>query len=107
MLKSYVFYILAAFAEIAGCYSFWAWLRLHKPPWVILPGIVSLAAFAYFLTKIESTSAGRAYAAYGSIYIASSVGWQWLVENKVPDRWESVGVAICLFGGGVILFGSK
>ncbi|MDQ7784762.1 MAG: YnfA family protein [Desulfomonilaceae bacterium] len=107
MLKSYVFYTLAAFAEIAGCYSFWAWLRLGKTSWVILPGIGSLVAFAYFLTKIESEFAGRAYAAYGSIYIASSLVWLWMVESKMPDRWDVVGVAICLVGGGIILFGPR
>ena len=107
MLKSYIFYILAAFAEIAGCYAFWAWLRLHKPAWVILPGFVSLSAFAYFLTRIDSDFAGRAYAAYGSIYIAASFAWLWLVENQMPDRWDSVGVVICLIRGGVILFGPR
>ncbi|GEM_PF-1631590 len=25
-------YILAAFAEIGGCFAFWAWLRLDKSP---------------------------------------------------------------------------
>ena len=107
MLKSYVFYVLAAFAEIAGCYSFWAWLRLHKPAWLILPGLVSLAAFAYFLTRIESAFAGRTYAAYGSIYIAASFVWLWLVENEIPDKWDSAGVVICLIGGAVILFGPR
>lgn len=104
MLKSYVFYVLAAFAEIAGCYSFWAWLRLHKTAWVILPGLLSLAAFAYLLTKVDSDFAGRAYAAYGSIYIAASLLWLWLIENKMPSKWDSVGVGICLIGGGIILF---
>jgi len=104
LLKSYVFYVLAAFAEIAGCYSFWAWLRLHKTAWVILPGLLSLAAFAYLLTKVDSDFAGRAYAAYGSIYIAASLLWLWLIENKMPSKWDSVGVGICLIGGGIILF---
>ena len=107
MIKSYVFYVLAAFAEIAGCFSFWAWLRLNKPVWVILPGIVSLTAFAYFLTKVESEFAGRAYAAYGSIYITASFIWLWLVENKMPDKWDSIGLGICLLGGMVILFGPR
>ena len=107
MLKSYVFYVLAAFAEIAGCYSFWAWLRLHKPAWVILPGLLALTAFAYFLTKVDSDFAGRAYAAYGSIYIATSFVWLWLVENRVPTKWDAVGVGVCLIGGGIILLGSR
>lgn len=107
MQKSIVYYILSAFAEIAGCYSFWAWLRLHKSSWLIGPGLVSLILFAYFLTKIETDFAGRAYAAYGSIYIAASFAWLWLVENKMPDKWDTLGVVISLIGGGVILFGPR
>lgn len=107
MLKNYTFYILAAFAEIAGCFSFWAWLRMDKPSWIIAPGLVSLAAFAWFLTRIESEFAGRAYAAYGSIYIVASIIWLFLVENRMPDKWDLIGAAICLIGGGIILFAPR
>ncbi|MFP5297850.1 MAG: YibE/F family protein, partial [Actinomycetota bacterium] len=31
-------YAGAALAEIAGCFSFWAWLRLDKSPWWLVPG---------------------------------------------------------------------
>ena len=57
-------YIGAAIAEIAGCYAFWAWLRLDKSIWWVLPGLASLALFAVLLTLIDSAAAGRAYAAY-------------------------------------------
>lgn len=67
LTRSYFFYVIAAFAEIAGCFSFWTWLRLNKPIWVILPGVVSLTALAYFLTEVESDFG----AAYGSIYMAA------------------------------------
>lgn len=32
-------YILAAFAEIGGCFAFWAWLRLNKTALWLAPGI--------------------------------------------------------------------
>jgi small multidrug resistance family-3 protein len=32
--------------------------------------------FAYLLTLVESDAAGRTYAAYGGIYIASSLLWR-------------------------------
>lgn len=107
MIKSYVYYVLASFAEIAGCFSFWAWLRLKKSAWVIFPGLVSLVAFAYFLTKVNSDFAGRSYTVYGSIYIAASFVWLWLVEAKVPDKWDSIGVGISLLGGAVIFYGHR
>jgi small multidrug resistance family-3 protein len=62
----------AAIAEIAGCFAFWARLRLDKSIWWLAPGMVSLALFAYLLTLVESAAAGRAYAAYGGVYIAAS-----------------------------------
>ena len=30
-------YIAAAFSEIAGCFAFWAWLRLGKSIWWVVP----------------------------------------------------------------------
>lgn len=39
-------YIAAALAEIAGCFAFWAWLRLGKSALWLLPGMGSLALFA-------------------------------------------------------------
>jgi len=100
-------YIGAAFAEIAGCFTFWAWLRLEKSPFWIAPGVVSLALFAFLLTKIDSDFAGRAYAAYGGVYIAASLVWLWLVESKWPDRWDLIGASICLVGAAIIIWGPR
>lgn len=68
-------YMAAAIAEIAGCFAFWAWLRLDKPAWWLVPGILSLMLFAWLLTLVESAAAGRAYAAYGGVYIVASLAW--------------------------------
>jgi len=96
-------YIGAAIAEIAGCFAFWAWLRLDKTVWWIVPGMASLALFAYLLTLIDSAAAGRAYAAYGGIYIVSSLLWLWSVEGVKPDRWDAVGAIVCLLGAAIII----
>ncbi len=100
-------YIGAAIAEIAGCFAFWAWLRLDKSPWWLVLGMGFLILFAYLLTRIDSGFAGRAYAAYGGVYIAASLGWMWLVEAQRPDRWDLAGAVICLGGAAVILFGPR
>jgi small multidrug resistance family-3 protein len=100
-------YAGAAVAEIAGCFAFWAWLRLGKPVWWLLPGLVSLALFAYLLTLVESDAAGRAYAAYGGVYIVASIVWLWVVEGSRPDRWDVLGATICLVGAAIILFGPR
>lgn len=100
-------YVGAAIAEIAGCFAFWAWLRLGKSVWWIAPGIACLALFAYLLTLVDAEHAGRTYAAYGGVYIAAALAWLWLAEGVRPDRWDLIGVAICLIGAGVILFGPR
>jgi small multidrug resistance family-3 protein len=95
----------AAVAEIAGCFAFWAWLKLGKSPLWLGPGIASLVAFAWLLTLVPSEFAGRAFAAYGGIYIAASLVWLWAIEGARPDRWDLIGAAICLAGAAVILWG--
>jgi small multidrug resistance family-3 protein len=74
-------YAGAAVAEIAGCFAFWAWLRLGKTAFWLILGRGSLALFAYLLTLVESDAAGRAYATYGGIYIVASLVWMWLVDG--------------------------
>ncbi len=69
--------------------------------------MVCLALFAWFLTKVEADAAGRAYAAYGGVYIACSLLWLWLVEHRAPDRWDLIGAAVCLVGAAIILFGPR
>lgn len=100
-------YVGAALAEIAGCFAFWAWLRLDKSPLWIIPGVLSLCLFAYLLTLIDAEHAGRAYAAYGGVYIVSALLWLWAVEGVKPDRWDTVGATVCLLGAAVILWGPR
>lgn len=100
-------YMGAALAEIAGCFSFWAWLRLGKSPWWLVPGMVSLALFAWLLTLVDSNAAGRAYATYGGVYIVASLGWLWVVEGLRPARWDAIGATVCLIGAGIILFAPR
>lgn len=100
-------FVVAAIAEIAGCFAFWAWLKKGASVWWLAPGMVSLAVFAWALTRVEADHAGRAFAAYGGVYIAASLLWLWRVEGVRPDRWDLVGAAICLVGAGVILFGPR
>lgn len=106
-MRSFTIYMAAALAEIGGCFAFWAWLRLSKSALWVLPGMAALALFAYLLTRVDSAFAGRAYASYGGVYIASSLLWLWIVEGARPDRWDLIGAAICFLGAAVILFGPR
>jgi small multidrug resistance family-3 protein len=104
---AYAIYLGAAIAEIAGCFSFWAWLKLDKSPAWLLPGMASLALFAWLLTLVPSEAAGRTYAAYGGIYIAASLVWLWLIEGQRPDRWDLAGLCVCLVGSAIILLPNR
>jgi small multidrug resistance family-3 protein len=106
-MRSIAWYGIAAVGEIAGCFAFWAWLRMQKSPWWIVPGLASLIVFALALTRIEAAHAGRAYAAYGGVYILASLAWLRVVEGVRPDRWDLIGAAVCLAGAGIILFGPR
>ena len=60
LLRPFAWYVLAALAEIAGCFTFWAWLRLGRSAWWVAPGLLSLLVFAWALTRVEADYAGRA-----------------------------------------------
>lgn len=106
-MVTFILYLAAGFAEIAGCFAFWSWLRLGRSPLWIAPGVLSLVVFACLLTRVDSDTAGRAYAAYGGVYITASLLWLRLVEGRVPDRWEIVGAVVCLAGAGLILLAPR
>lgn len=106
-MKSFAFYIAAAIAEIAGCFAFWAWLRLDKSALWVIPGLVALTLFAFLLTKVDALFAGRAYAAYGGVYIAASLGWLWAVEGMRPDHWDLTGAAVSVTGAAIILLAPR
>lgn len=93
----------AAVLEIAGCFAFWIWLRRGGSAGVALLGVASLVGFAAMLTRVDAAFAGRAYAAYGGIYIAASLGWLWTVEGQRPTGSDLLGAALAVAGAVVII----
>ena len=104
---NYLWFLLAALFEIAGCYAFWMWLRLDRSAWWVLPGLLSLALFSLILTRVEASFAGRAYAAYGGVYIVASLLWLALIEKTRPMLSDWLGAALCLSGALIILLGPR
>ncbi|MEW6123835.1 MAG: YnfA family protein [Pseudomonadota bacterium] len=100
-------YVVAAIAEIAGCFAFWHVVRSGGSWLWLVPGVGSLIVFAGALTLVEASAAGRVFAAYGGVYIAASLAWMWAVEGLRPDRWDVTGGMICLAGAAVILFAPR
>jgi small multidrug resistance family-3 protein len=106
-LTTFLIYAGAAVAEIAGCFAFWAWLRNAHSIWWLIPGVAALMAFAWLLTLAPSEYAGRAYAAYGGIYIVASLFWLWLAEGRRPDVWDLTGGCLALVAAAIILFAPR
>ena len=104
LIQSFALFVLTAVAEIVGCYLPYLWLKRDAAPWVLVPGAVSLALFAWLLS-LHPTAAGRVYAAYGGVYVSVAVLWLWLVDSVRPTAWDLAGVSISLFGMAVIMLG--
>ncbi len=102
-MRIFLIYAAAALAEIAGCFAVFAVLRRGASLLWLVPGMLSLALFAWLLTLVEAPAAGRIFAAYGGVYIAASLAWLWFVEGIRPDRWDVTGAAICLIGAAIII----
>ncbi|MDN6320459.1 MAG: YnfA family protein [Marinobacter sp.] len=105
-LKTVGLFLVTALAEIVGCYLPYLWLREGKSIWLLVPGALSLAAFAWLLT-LHPVAAGRVYAAYGGVYIFTAILWLWAVDGIRPTAWDLVGSGVALVGMAIIMFGPR
>ena len=105
-LKTFGLFIVTACAEIIGCYLPFLVIRRGKPLWLLLPAAVSLGLFAWLLTH-HPGPAGRTYAAYGAVYVATAIFWLWAVERQRPDLWDFVGAVVILLGMGIIILAPR
>ena len=103
MIQNLAAFTVAAILEILGCFTFWLWLRRGVSPAIAALGIASLIGFAVALTRVDVAFAGRAYAAYGGIYIAASLVWLWLVEGQQPTASDVIGATIAIIGALVVV----
>lgn len=106
VFKTLFLFLLTALAEIIGCYLPYLWLREGKTAWLLVPGALSLAAFAWLLS-LHPTAAGRVYAAYGGVYIFVAILWLWAVDGIRPTVWDLVGACVALAGMAIIMFAPR
>src|SRR5918992_1742348 len=102
IIATLFFFLLAGLCEIGGGYLVWQWLREKKGIVIGLTGGVILFLYGIIPT-FQPSHFGRTYAAYGGIFIISSIAWGLIVDKKKPDKFEILGslVAIC---GVIIIF---
>jgi len=103
-VKTFGLFVVTAVAEIIGCYLPYLWLRHGRSGWLLLPAALSLVTFAWLLT-LHPSPAGRTYAAYGGVYVATAVLWLWLAGGRPPDRWDLLGACVSIGGMMIIAFG--
>ncbi len=102
--RSFGLFFATAIAELIGCYLPLLWVSGRGSAWLLLPAAVSLAIFVWLLT-LHPAASGRVYAAYGAVYIATALGWLWVVDGITPNWTDYAGVALALLGAAVIAAG--
>lgn len=106
MLLHILGFITAAIFEIAGCWFMLKYLDVREYA-TFFAAMTSLAAFAMLVSVVDVGAAGRTYAIYGGIYIATAFGFFWLTEAPTINRYDIIGVALAIAGSIVIAYGSK
>lgn len=101
--KTLGLFFFASLLEIGGGYLVWIWIRKHKGKIFGLVG--GLILFSYgIIPTLQPANFGRVYAAYGGIFIVSSILWGYLVDKKKPDRFEIIGSIIVLVGVMIMFY---
>ena len=98
--RSVALFVLAAVAEIGGAYLVWIGLREGRGAWIAVLGGVALAAYGVIASFQPEDEFGRVLAAYGGVFIAGSLAWGMAFDGFRPDRFDLIGAAIALTGGG-------
>ena len=101
--KSVLLFIVAGLCEIGGGYLVWQSWR-SDASWIIgLCGAALLITYGVVPTY-QPTHFGRAYAAYGGVFVLLSVFWGWIIDRVTPDRFDLIGGALCLAGVALMMY---
>ena len=104
LLKTLLLFIATALCEIVGCFLPYLWLRKGGPAWLLLPAAASLALFVWLLT-LHPAASGRVYAAYGGVYVATTLVWLRVVDGVKLSPLDWIGAAVALAGMAIIVSG--
>jgi len=99
-------FFAAALTEIGGGYLLWLWLRKNKKLLLGLIGAIILFIYGIIPT-LQPAHFGRVYAAYGGIFIVSSIIWGVTIDKKRPDRYEILGSLIAFIGALIIFYAPR
>ncbi|GAA1430600.1 YnfA family protein [Streptomyces thermospinosisporus] len=105
--RSVVLFVVAALFEIGGAWLVWQGIREHKG-WIwIGAGVIALGLYGVVATWQHDDNFGRILAAYGGIFVAGSIAWGMVADGYRPDRYDVIGVLVCLAGMAVIMYAPR
>jgi small multidrug resistance family-3 protein len=90
---SLLVFVLSGLCELGGGYLIWLWLREGKSLWLALVGALLLTTYG-FVATLQPANFGRAYAAYGGIFIMLSIlcnNLRTLNSLQISDRATEQG----------------
>jgi small multidrug resistance family-3 protein len=106
IIVSLVLFFAAALMEIGGGYLVWQWIREKKG--IVIGLIGGIILFLYgIIPTLQPSHFGRTYAAYGGIFVISSIVWGMIVDKKKPDRFELIGSLIAVVGAVIIFYAPR
>ena len=103
MAQSLILFLFAGLCEIGGGYLIWLALREGKSLWLAAIGVVILGLYGIIAT-LQPVNFGRAYAAYGGVFIGLSILWGWFVDGVIPDKFDLLGALVALMGVLIIMY---
>lgn len=106
LLTSIALFFVAALLEIGGGYMVWKWLRERRGVFFGIVGGIVLFIYG-IITTFQPSHFGRVYAAYGGIFIISSILWGMFIDKKKPDRYEVIGSVLAVTGAIIIFYGPR
>jgi small multidrug resistance family-3 protein len=106
ILLSIGLYVFAGLCEIGGGYLVWLWFREGRPFGYGIAGAAILILYGIIPT-FQTAHFGRVYAAYGGMFIVLSLLWGWAMDGMRPDRFDTMGAALCLVGMAIIMYAPR
>ena len=103
LLLSIGLFVVAGLCEIGGGYLVWLWFREGRPLGYGIAGAAILILYGIIPT-FQTAHFGRVYAAYGGMFIVLSLLWGWAMDGMRPDRFDTMGAALCLVGMAMIMY---
>ncbi|MGC8530260.1 MAG: YnfA family protein [Leptospirillia bacterium] len=103
-MKIFMLMMLSGILEVGGGYGVWRWLREHAPLSIGLLGLAALMLYGV-VAALEPLPFGRAYAAYGGVFVLFSLLFAAFVDGFRPDFRDLLGALLVGAGVGIMVYG--